>query len=188
MQANLNSSLQHSNADGDFEQELPLASFDLNKDVCVDPITGSALEGTDTLDDPYDENPTVLRARAALAEARKALEEVDISASKKLDTTENYRSWGVSERFTSGRLPQRRKSDTPLAKSFQFLSSICAVIGGVLVSSNTSASKYGFIFLACSSSQIFLSSFILKDKALMIYGASLFIFVDCFGIYRWLLQ
>ncbi len=82
----------------------------------------------------------------------------------------------------------RRKTDTALARTLQFSSSACAVAGGVLVSSNTAVSKYGFIILALSSSQIFASSFLLRNQSLMIYAASLFIFVDCLGIYRWLLQ
>ncbi len=56
-----------------------------------------------------------------------------------------------------------------------------------MLSSNTEVSKYGFILLALSSSQIFISSSIAGNKGLMMYAASLFIFVDCFGIYRWLL-
>lgn len=70
---------------------------------------------------------------------------------------------------------------------FQFSSSVCAVAGGIILSSNTPASKYGFILLALSSSQIFISSSLKSNKGLMLYSASLFIFVDCLGIYRWLL-
>ncbi|WP_299411161.1 hypothetical protein [Acaryochloris sp. IP29b_bin.148] len=80
------------------------------------------------------------------------------------------------------------RSRQSIAKVLKFSSSICAVAGGVIVSSNIPESKYGFILLALSSSQIFMSSSIEGEKSLMIYSASLFIFVDCLGIYRWLIQ
>lgn len=74
-----------------------------------------------------------------------------------------------------------------ISNFLKFSSSVCAVAGGVILSSNTPVSKYGFILLALSSSQIFISSSLTSNKGLMLYSASLFIFVDCLGIYRWLL-
>lgn len=67
-------------------------------------------------------------------------------------------------------------------------SSFCALNGGVLLASNTSISGYGFIFLALSSSQLLIASVKDKDTIMFIYSASLFIFVDCLGVYRWLLS
>ena len=75
-----------------------------------------------------------------------------------------------------------------IAKFLKLSSSFCALFGGIILASNTSSSGYGFILLALSSSQMLLSSIILKDKTLIAYSASLFIFVDSFGIYKWLLQ
>jgi len=66
-------------------------------------------------------------------------------------------------------------------------SSSFAIIGGVLLASKTEVSGYGFIFLAMSSGQMLLASILLKDKSIIFYSGSLFIFVDCLGIYRWLL-
>ncbi|KAM3105491.1 hypothetical protein, partial [Phormidesmis sp. 146-33] len=43
-----------------------------------------------------------------------------------------------------------------------------------------------FIFLACSSSQMLLSSILRKDQSMIFYSASLFLFVDCLGVYRWI--
>ena len=67
-----------------------------------------------------------------------------------------------------------------LVKQLQFSSSACAVTGGIILASNTSISGYGFIFLALSSSQMFIASFKKNDRSLMIYAGSIFLFVDCF--------
>lgn len=67
-------------------------------------------------------------------------------------------------------------------------SSIFALIGGILLSAKINISGYGFVFLAFSSSQMLLASILQKDKATIVYSISLFIFVDCFGVYRWLLS
>jgi hypothetical protein len=65
-------------------------------------------------------------------------------------------------------------------------SSFFAVLGGVLVSSNTEVTRFGFIFLAISSSQLLLCSILNKDRAMIVYSASIFLFVDCLGVVRWL--
>lgn len=57
-----------------------------------------------------------------------------------------------------------------------------------MLASNTEISRYGFILLALSSSQMLASSTMVRNKSLMVYSASIFIFVDCLGIYRWVLQ
>jgi hypothetical protein len=74
------------------------------------------------------------------------------------------------------------------SKIFRFSSSACALIGGVLLASNISLSPYGFIFLAFSSGQMLLASLQDRDMELITYSASLFIFVDCLGVYRWILS
>lgn len=79
-------------------------------------------------------------------------------------------------------------SQKKAAKYLKLSSSFFAVLGGVLLASNTSASGYGFIFLGLSSSQMILASLKDKDRSMMIYAMSLFFFVDCMGIYRWLLS
>lgn len=70
----------------------------------------------------------------------------------------------------------------------QWSSSICAIAGGVILASNTQISSYGFIFLAMSSSQMLIASICNRNVAMIIYASSLFIFVDCLGIYRWILN
>jgi hypothetical protein len=75
-----------------------------------------------------------------------------------------------------------------LAKILQWSSSICAVAGGIILASNTSVSSYGFLLLALSSSQMLLASKLNENFSMMLYSGSLFIFVDCLGIYRWILK
>jgi hypothetical protein len=75
-----------------------------------------------------------------------------------------------------------------LAKKLQWSSSACAVAGGVILASNTSASGYGFIFLALSSSQLLVASIQTKNQSMIVYAGSLFVFVDCLGIFRWLIK
>lgn len=75
-----------------------------------------------------------------------------------------------------------------LSNFLKLSSSFFALTGGVILASNTESSGYGFIFLALSSSQMLVSSIIIKDPTLITYSACLFIFVDSFGIYKWLLQ
>ena len=74
-------------------------------------------------------------------------------------------------------------------KLLRYSSSIFALAGGIILASNMSEiSKYGFVFLAMSSFQLLLSSASIKDQSMLIYSGSLFIFVDCLGIYRWIIQ
>jgi hypothetical protein len=75
-----------------------------------------------------------------------------------------------------------------LATKLQWSSSACAVAGGVMLASNTAISGYGFIFLALSSSQLLVSSIQTKNRSLMFYAGSVFLFVDCLGIVRWLIK
>jgi hypothetical protein len=57
-----------------------------------------------------------------------------------------------------------------------------------MLASKTNVSSYGFIFLAFSSSSMLLANTLLNNKSMIIYAASLFIFVDCLGIYCWLIK
>jgi hypothetical protein len=75
-----------------------------------------------------------------------------------------------------------------LATKLQWSSSACAIAGGVILASNTAISGYGFIFLALSSSQLLLSTIQTQNRSLMFYAGSVFFFVDCFGIIRWLIK
>jgi hypothetical protein len=67
-------------------------------------------------------------------------------------------------------------------------SSACALTGGILLASHTASSGYGFIFLAMSSGQLLLASLQERDRTMILYAASLFVFVNCLGIYRWVLS
>jgi hypothetical protein len=76
-----------------------------------------------------------------------------------------------------------------LAKILQLTSSACAVTGGVILAAHLpDISRYGFIFLALSSSQMLIASLRTKNMPMIIYSGSLFFFVDCLGIYRWILK
>jgi hypothetical protein len=74
------------------------------------------------------------------------------------------------------------------AKIFKFSSIFCALLGGILLASNIPTSGYGFIFLALSSGQLLLASLQDKDMTTILYAASVFVFVDCLGVYRWILN
>ncbi len=82
--------------------------------------------------------------------------------------------------------PKQLKND--LSEKLKISSSFFALIGGTLLASNTPSSGYGFIFLAMSSSQMLIANLQIKDKVMILYSASVFIFVDCLGVYRWLLN
>jgi hypothetical protein len=81
--------------------------------------------------------------------------------------------------------PKRWIQRTKLAKALKWSSSFCAITGGILLASNTSISGFGFIGLAASSFQMLVASLLLGDKTMIIYLGSLFIFVDCLGLFRW---
>ena len=72
-------------------------------------------------------------------------------------------------------------------KILRISGSICAIIGGTMLASNSNISPYGFIPLAASSLQWLISSILEKDVMLAFNSGSLFLFVDLLGIYRWLL-
>ena len=76
-----------------------------------------------------------------------------------------------------------------LANTLKLTSSACAVAGGVILAANVpDISKYGFIFLAMSSSQMLAASLRTKDTTMIIYSGSVFFLVDCLGIFRWIIQ
>lgn len=77
---------------------------------------------------------------------------------------------------------------TLIIKRLKWSSSIFAVTGGVLLAAKVALSGYGFIFLAFSSSQMLLANILSNDRSMVVYSASIFLFVDCLGIYRWILD
>ncbi len=79
----------------------------------------------------------------------------------------------------------RRYSSTQL---LIISSSFCAVFGGVILAAKLSISSYGFLFLALSSSQLFIASIKTRNHLMIAYSGSIFFFVDCLGVYRWLLN
>lgn len=81
----------------------------------------------------------------------------------------------------------KQPCNVSLALFLKSSSSLCALIGGVLLASKLLISGYGFIFLAMSSSQLLVVSLRERDLSMIIYAGSVFLFVDCFGVYRWLL-
>ena len=79
-------------------------------------------------------------------------------------------------------------STDSFAKFLQWSSSACAIAGGIILASKIEVSGYGFIFLALSSSQMLAASIRRKNTSMIVYAGSLFVFVDCLGIYRWILK
>lgn len=75
-----------------------------------------------------------------------------------------------------------------IAKLFKYSSIFCALLGGILLASNIPTSGYGFIFLALSSGQLLLASLQDRDMTTILYAAAVFVFVDCLGVYRWILN
>ncbi|MEM8674447.1 MAG: hypothetical protein AAGF83_11310 [Cyanobacteria bacterium P01_G01_bin.67] len=81
----------------------------------------------------------------------------------------------------------RKKQIALACQLLKLSSSACAVIGGVILAANIEISCYGFVCLALSSSQLLIASIQDKDYLMIVYAASIFLFVDCLGVYRWLL-
>lgn len=81
-----------------------------------------------------------------------------------------------------------RRTNGSLKTYLKLSSSLCALSGGSLVASNTAISAYGFLLLVLSSSQLLAASISEKDWPLIFYSGSVFVFVDCLGVYRWLLS
>jgi hypothetical protein len=99
-----------------------------------------------------------------------------------------------TERSSTTQIKSRKKANSNkspgIYSSVQLLkisSSVCAVIGGVMLAAKLSISSYGFLFLALSSSQLLIASILSKDYLMVCYSGSIFIFVDCLGVYRWLI-
>jgi hypothetical protein len=88
--------------------------------------------------------------------------------------------------YPSSSLKRSRKAK--IIRFLEFSSSACAVAGGSLLASNIEQSKYGFIILAFSSGQMLIASILNRQKTLIVYAASVFCFVDCLGIVRWVFQ
>jgi hypothetical protein len=82
----------------------------------------------------------------------------------------------------------RNKRKLILVKRLKWSSSAFAVAGGILLAAKVTLSGYGFIFLALSSSQMLLASFLSNDRTMIFYSASIFLCVDCLGVYRWILN
>jgi len=87
--------------------------------------------------------------------------------------------------FTQTQKRKQRKQKR-LRERLRWSSSAFGIIGGFLLALNLARSGYGFVLLAASSFQLFISSCIDKDKSLIVYSGSLFLCVDLVGIYRWL--
>lgn len=74
------------------------------------------------------------------------------------------------------------------SNSLKFSSSVFALVGGTLLALKINISEFGFLFLAFSSSQMLVASIVERDRLMILYSASLFLFVDCLGVYRWILS
>lgn len=74
-----------------------------------------------------------------------------------------------------------------LIRWLKYSSCVCTVIGGSLLASKTVYSPYGFLLLASGSSQMVLAGWLMRDRSVVCYSGAIFIFVDAFGVYRWLM-
>ncbi len=83
------------------------------------------------------------------------------------------------KQFLQGRSP---------ASVLSFSSTLFAIAGGLLLALNIEASRYGFLLLAGSSSQMLMASLLRRDRNMIFYSLSLFLCVDCLGILRWVLS
>ena len=72
--------------------------------------------------------------------------------------------------------------------TLKIVSSTLALIGGILLANNIEISKYGFIFLAISSSSMSFAGYLSKDNYLLIYSLVIFLFVDCLGVFNWVIK
>jgi hypothetical protein len=75
-----------------------------------------------------------------------------------------------------------------VGKILKLSSSAFAVAGGILLAANLEVSKYGFVILALGSAQMLFAGLRTGDKLLTLYAGSIFVFVDCLGIYRWVFK
>lgn len=75
-----------------------------------------------------------------------------------------------------------------LGEVLKWSSSLFAVVGGFILALNVEVSAYGFILLAMSSGQLLISSLATRERSLIVYSGSVFICVDLFGIYRWIIN
>jgi hypothetical protein len=82
--------------------------------------------------------------------------------------------------------PARRFTKRQVSQFLTWSSCVCTVLGGGLLASKTLLSPYGFLLLAMGSSQMVGATYLIRDRALFCYSVCVFLFVDCFGIYRWL--
>ncbi len=86
---------------------------------------------------------------------------------------------------------QKRRKNTYnlvfMTNNLKISSSLFGLGGGVFLALNTSLSGYGFILLACSSSQMLIASILEANNIMIFYSAVLFLCVDLLGVYRWLL-
>ena len=91
-----------------------------------------------------------------------------------------YRS--KKHRKSKKQLMQRRSP----ASILSFSSTLFAIAGGILLALNIEASRYGFILLAGSSSQMLMANLLLRNRSMIFYSLSLFLCVDCLGVLRWI--
>jgi hypothetical protein len=81
-----------------------------------------------------------------------------------------------------------RQRQVKISEKIKIFGTICLIIGGFLVASNTSVSKFGFLFLASSSSSMALACFLAAEQWNGRFFVLTFLIVDCFGIFNWLIR
>lgn len=81
-----------------------------------------------------------------------------------------------------------RQWQVRISEKVKIFGTICLIVGGLLVASNTSISKFGFLFLASSSSSMALACFLAAEQWNGRFFVLTFLVVDCFGIFNWLIR
>lgn len=71
-------------------------------------------------------------------------------------------------------------------KALEYIGATAGVVGALLISLNIPESKYGFLIFLISSLSLTVFSYREKLKALMTMQV-VFIAINSFGVYRWLL-
>jgi len=69
----------------------------------------------------------------------------------------------------------------------KWFGTLCFLSAAILLSANVEISKYGFFIFLLGHATLSMLFWKLKDRAMFTQNF-FFLFVDCFGIYRWFIS
>jgi len=125
------------------------------------------------------ENYSVSKLRKSLG-----ISEEHLGFLRHTENQERYEALKKVSQFKKSR--KKHKLKLLNLNTLKISSSIFAFCGGLILALKMPWSGYGFIFLACSSSQMLIASVLGADKIMIFYSATLFACVDILGVYCWL--